>query len=128
MDLQRRLMLYLFGLILGGGLAYWIYGERITNGAWLPEAKVKQRLRSTLLQATPQAQEQMAAWPVALDQVRLAMDSATLDLGKSVRTPDTIFYAIRTTVQGRAADLTIAVLRDFDSDTTATLKKIVPAL
>ena len=67
MSLQRRLTLYLIGLILGGMMAYKFYGDRVTNGKWLPENKVKQRLTCTL----------------------------------------------------------IAVLRDFDLDTTATLQRIV---
>ncbi|MEZ4808649.1 MAG: hypothetical protein R2815_14390 [Flavobacteriales bacterium] len=126
MDLKRRLTLYLVGLIIGGGMAYWIYGERITNGAWLPEAKVKQRLRSTLIQASAHAEVQLAEWPAELATVRLAMDSATVDLSRSQRTEDSIFYRITTRVAGRPAELQVSVLRKFDVDTTATLVSLEP--
>ena len=125
MSLQRRLTLYLIGLILGGMMAYKFCGDRVTNGKWLPENKVKQRLTSTLIQASPEADEQLAQWSTDLNAVRLSLDSASLDLGASKRTPDSIYYSMRTTVAGRNADLTIAVLRDFDLDTTATLQRIV---
>ena len=96
MSLQRRLTLYLIGLILGGMMAYKFYGD-----------------------------QQLAQWSTDLNAVRLSLDSASLDLGASKRTPDSIFYSMRTIVAGRNADLTIAVLRDFDLDTTATLQRIV---
>ena len=106
-------------------MAYKFYGDRVTNGKWLPENKVKQRLVSTLIQASPEAHEQLAQWSTDLNAVRLSLDSASLDLGASKRTPDSIYYSMRTTVAGRNAELTIAVLRDFDLDTTATLQRIV---
>lgn len=121
MDLQRRLTLYLFGLIIGGGVAYWYYGDRLTGGAWLPENKVKQRLESTLLKAAPQAQAQLEAWPADLEQVRKAIPTATVSFGQSVRTPDSIYYALEGTVAGKAARLVVVGLRDFDRDSTATL-------
>lgn len=125
MSLQRRLTLYLFGLVIGGMMAYKYYGDRITNGKWLPENKVKQRLICTLIKASPEADQQLAQWSTDLNAVRLSLDTATLDLGASKRTPDSIYYSMRTTVAGRNAELTIAVLRDFDRDTTATLQRIV---
>lgn len=125
MSLQRRLTLYLFGLVIGGMMAYKFYGDRITNGKWLPENKVKQRLVSTLIKASPEAEQQLAQWSTDLTAVRLSLDSATLDLSASKRTPDSIYYSMRTTVAGRNTRLTIAVLRDFDIDTTATLQRIV---
>lgn len=121
MDLKRRLQLYLVGLIIGGTAAYFIFGERLTNSAWTPERKVKQRLRSTLITASPTAMRQLAEWPSDLGAVRLSLDSADVDLGTTRRTDDSIFYAVTTRVAGRPAHLTIGVLRDFDRDSTATL-------
>ena len=100
MDLQRRLTLYLFGLLIGGGMAYWIYGQRLTSGAWLPENKTKQRLESTLLRSTPAADKDLATWPADLES---------------------IYYALDGTVNGRDARFVIVGLRDFDRDSTATL-------
>lgn len=124
MDLQRRLTLYLLGLIIGGGLAYWFYGERLTTSAWLPEAKLKQRLRSTLVKTTPAAQHALAEQGVTLDALRIRMDSARIDLGASVRGADSIIYAVDAPYNGRRLQLRISALRDFDRDSTATLLEL----
>jgi hypothetical protein len=121
MPLQRRLLLYFFGLIIGGGLSYWIYGKRITSGAWLPENKVKQRLVSTLLKASPDAHESMANWPADLEVLRAAIPNASVSFDESVRSGDSIYYALDGVVNERQARFVIVGLRDFDSDSTATL-------
>jgi len=121
MPLQRRLLLYFFGLLIGGGMSYWIYGKRITSGAWLPENKVKQRLESTLLKASPEALEDMAVWPADLEVLRAAIPSATVSFNESIRSGDSIYYALDGMVNERAARFVIVGLRDFDSDSTATL-------
>ena len=126
MDLQRRLTLYLFGLLIGGGVSYWFFGKRITSGAWLPEQKTKQRLVSTLVRATPQAAATMATWPTDLEGVRLGIASATVDFGESIRRNDSIYYALDGTVAGKTARFIIVGLRDFDRDSTATLWSLVP--
>jgi hypothetical protein len=128
MDLKRRLQLYLVGLVIGGGAAYFIFGERLTNSAWTPEQKVKQRLRSTLINASPTAREQLAAWPADLALLRNSLDSAEIDLGASRRTDDSIYYQVDARVSGRAARMIIGVLRDFDKDSTATLTDLRPRL
>lgn len=121
MDLTRRIQLYLIGLIIGGGIAYFIYGDRITNGAWTPESKLKQRLHSTLLQARPSAEQQLAERNIRLEELRLAMDVASIDFSDSERTSDSMFYAVDTRVQGKDLRLIVVGLRDFDRDSTATL-------
>ena len=126
MDLQRRLTLYLFGLIIGGGMAYWIYGERLTSGAWLPENKTKQRLVSTLLRTTTAADQDLAAWPADLNAVRNSIASATVRFNESIRRNDSIYYALDATVDERPARVVIVGLRDFDRDSTATLWSLRP--
>jgi hypothetical protein len=121
MDLQRRLTLYLFGLVIGGGMAYFFYGERLTTSAWLPEAKLRSRLKSTLLKVSPAAQQAMDARGIALADLRARMDSATIDLGASQRGPDRIVYHLTAPFQGQPLQLRISALRDFDRDSTATL-------
>ena len=121
MDLKRRLQLYLVGLIIGGGMVYFIYGDRATNAAWTPESKLKQRLHSTLLQARPFAQDQLVDHALQLEEVRLAMPKASVDFGESRRTPDSIYYAVDATVKEKNFRFTIVGLRDFDRDSTATL-------
>jgi hypothetical protein len=125
MPLQRRIMLYVMGLAIGGLLAWRFYGERLTTADWLPEQRVKMRLSATLIAARPQAREQLEQWPAILADVRSAMPEASVDFGASRRTPDSIYYSVRAEVNGRMADLTIAVTRDIDSDTTATLWNLV---
>ena len=124
MDLKRRIQLYLVGLIIGGGVAYFIYGDRLTNSAWTPEEKLKQRFRSTLVATTPTAEAQLAERALQLGDIRLALDSASVDLSNSRRTDDSIYYAVDTRVKGRDTRLIIVGLRDFDRDSTATLWSI----
>ena len=124
MTLQRRLTLYMFGLIIGGGVAYWTYGTRLTGGAWLPEAKVKGRLRSTLLAATPSAQMQLDNRALDLATLRSHMDSASVDFGASRRTDDSLIYAVTARVHGSDLRLRVCALRDFDRDSTATLLEL----
>ncbi len=126
MSLQRRIFLYLIGIIIGGGLAYTFYGERLSSGAWLPEQKVKQRLASTLIDARPEAIVQLQAWPAELKDLRAAMPGASVDLKNSRRTDDSIYYKVNAEVNGTPAEMVIAVLREFDQDTTATLWEIHP--
>ncbi len=125
MTFQRRVTLYLFGIVLGVGVSYWFYGDRLTGGAWLPENKVRQRLQSTLVQADARGAEQMAAWPTDLAALRAAMPTAEVDFKTSERTPDSIHYRLRSMVGGRPAHLVVSVLRNPDRDSTATLRLIV---
>ncbi|TXI75687.1 MAG: hypothetical protein E6Q44_16910 [Flavobacteriales bacterium] len=124
MDLKRRLQLYLVGLVIGGVAAYFFYGDRLTNAAWTPEEKIKQRLRSTLIQAAPEAQRALQERALQLADVRAAVDRATIDLGRTVRTSDTLYYAVDTDLKGENVRLIVVGLRDFDRDSTATLWRI----
>ncbi|HQX98396.1 MAG: hypothetical protein IPH05_11835 [Flavobacteriales bacterium] len=121
MTLTRRLQLYTVGLIIGGLMVYFIYGDRATNAAWTPESKLKQRLHSTLVQARPLATEQLAEHQLKLEEVQAAIPGASVDFSDSRRTPDTIYYAVDATVAHAAYRFTIVGLRDFDRDSTATL-------
>jgi hypothetical protein len=121
MPFSRRLFLYFIGLVIGGGMAWWIYGERLTSGAWLPDHKIKQRLQSTLIAARPAAQTQLTEWPAVLSEVRAALPKAHIDLVNSRRTPDSLYYHVEATVNGRDALVIVAVLRDDLRDSTATL-------
>lgn len=121
MTLFRRIRFYAIGLLIGGAAAYAILGDRLTNGAWTPESKVKQRLRSTLLKASPEAQQELIARNLQLADVRLAMPTADIDFGESERGDDTIFYAVEAMLNGNSTTMVIMALRDFDTDSTATL-------
>lgn len=124
MNLQRRLTLYLFGIVIGAGLAWQFYGERLTNSGWLPQEKIKLRLRTTLVATTGTAAQQLAAWPADMADVRASIDSAAIDLKGSERTEDSIHYAVYTRLAGKPVHYTVSVLRDFDRDTTAVLRSI----
>jgi len=124
MDLKRRLQLYLVGLIIGGVAAYFFYGERLTNSAWTPQEKIKQRLRSTLIKASPEAEQELNARAIDLGQVRASLDRASVSLKETKRTEDTLYYAVDTELKEQAVRLTVVGLRDFDRDSTATLWRI----
>jgi len=121
LTLLRRIRFYAIGLLIGGAAAYAILGDRLTNGAWTPEAKVKQRLRSTLLKASPEAQQGLIDRNLKLADVRLAMPTADIDFGDTERGDDTIFYAVEAVIGGASTSMVIMALRDFDTDSTATL-------
>lgn len=126
MDLQRRLTLYLVGLIIGGIAAYMMYGDRLTNGAWLPEQKVKLRLINTLTKATPPAQAQLEARAIDLQVLREALPTSDIRFSDSRRTDDSLIYEVDVMLKGAPAHLTIGALRDANSDrdSTATLLSI----
>ncbi len=126
MDLKRRLQLYLVGLIIGGFAAYFFYGDRLTNAAWTPEEKIKQRMRSTLLKASPEAEQQLHAWSVQLSDVRASIADAAVHVSDTRRAGDSLYYTMDTKVLGRDARLVVVCLRDFDRDSTATLWRIEP--
>ncbi|HQV75931.1 MAG: hypothetical protein KBA60_13370 [Flavobacteriales bacterium] len=121
MTLFRRIRFYAIGLLIGGAAAYAILGDRLTNGAWTPESKVKQRLRSTLLKASPKAQQELIVRNLQLADVRLAMPTADIDFGDTERGDDTIFYSVEAMLNGNSTTMVIMALRDFDTDSTATL-------
>lgn len=121
MDLKRRLTLYLFGLIIGSIAAYMMYGQRLTNGAWLPEAKVKLRLINTLTKVAPTAQAELDARSIDLQALREALPKAEVRFTDSRRTSDSLIYAVDLIVNGKPVQLTIGALRDSDRDSTATL-------
>ena len=124
MTLTRRIYLYLVGIILGGVVAYGIYGDRLFNGAWTPENKVRQRLQSTLIAITPEAQAALDERSLQLTEVRKALATADINLSDTQRGDDSIFYAVDAVLNGAESRLTILALRDFDTDSTATLWRI----
>lgn len=124
MDLSRRLKLYLIGLVIGGVMAFAFYGERLTTSAWTPKERVKLRLSSTLLYATPEAEAAMRAWPCDLEAVRAAIPAAEVRLGETERRADSIFYALDAVVDGRPGRLVVLGHRDIDRDSTATLWRL----
>lgn len=126
MDLKRRIKLFIIGLGLGSIAAYLIFGTRLTNGAWTPQERVKLRLKSTLVHATPEAQAMLAPLGLGLADLRANMDSCSVSFADSRRTEDSLFYAVSGPVKGRRFDLRVAALRDYTIDSTATLLSITP--
>ncbi|NUQ16482.1 MAG: hypothetical protein HUU33_14315, partial [Flavobacteriales bacterium] len=55
MTLSRRLLLFAVGLLIGGALAWWSFGERLTNAAWTPRERIKLRVAATLVRSTATA-------------------------------------------------------------------------
>lgn len=127
MDLKRRLKLFIIGLGLGSIAAYFIFGPRLTNGAWTPQERVKLRMKSTLVHATPAAAGMMRSLGLDLAALRAGMDSCSVDFGDSRRTDDSLFYAIDGPMKGGPVRMVVAALRNYEVDSTATLLSIVPA-
>lgn len=126
MDFGRRLKLYLFGVIIGGLLAWLFYGERLLNAGWTPSARIKKRLDATLTHASPMAERSMATWPTDLSRVKAALSDADVVLSETRRSGDSILYTLEATVAEKAARLTIAVMEHYERDSTATLLSLTP--
>jgi hypothetical protein len=124
MDFKRRLTLFAFGIGLGCILAWGIFGKRLTNTAWLPNERVKLRLINTLTEATPQAQAMLTPLQLSLADLRASMDSCDVDFSQSKRSKDSLIYAVHGTVHGEAVSFMVGTLRDFRTDSTATLMEI----
>lgn len=125
MTLSRRLTLFAFGTGLGCLLAWAIYGNRLENTDWMPNHRVKLRLQSTLVKATPEAQAQLAPLRLSLADLRNAvLDSCDINFRQSVRSEDSLVYYVHGTVKGQPVQYMAATLRDFRTDSTATLTEI----
>lgn len=126
MTFGRRLRLFMLGLGLGTLASFAIFGRSCTNTAWAPDARVRLRMKTTLIRATPQAQQALDALNLDLRTLRTAMDSLDVDFSRSRRTDDSLFYELSGPVNGRAMQLRIAALRDYAIDSTSTLLMIGP--
>lgn len=125
MTFSRRLTLFAFGTGLGCLLAWAIYGRRLENTDWMPNHRVKMRLQSTLVKATPEAESQLAPMNLTLADLRNAViDSCDIDFSDSKRSKDSLVYYVYGTVQGQPVHYMAATLRDFRTDSTATLTGI----
>ena len=124
MDFKRRLLLFAFGLGLGCIVAWGIFGKRLTNTAWLPNERVKLRLINTLTEATPEAQAMLTPLQLSLADLRASMDSCDVDFAQSKRSKDSLVYAVHGTVHGESVSFMVGTLRDFRTDSTATLMEI----
>lgn len=129
MTFTRRLSLFGIGLGLGCLLAWGIYGNRLENTDWMPNHRVKLRLHSTLVKATPAAEAQLAPLNLTLADLRNAvLDSCDINFSKSIRSKDSLVYFVHGTVHGRQVHYMAATLRDFRTDSTATLTAIHPGV
>jgi hypothetical protein len=114
----------MLGLGLGTVLSFAIFGKSCTNTAWAPEARVRLRMKTTLVRATPQAADALQALQLDLAELRAAMDSLDVDFSKSRRTSDSLYYAMAGRVNGRTLELNVAALRDYSIDSTSTLLSV----
>ena len=126
MTFGRRLRLFMLGLGLGTIVSFMIFGKSCTNTAWAPDARVRLRMKSTLLRATPRAQEALDAMTLDLAALRAGMDSLDVDFSHSRRTDDSLYYELNGPVKGRVVQLSIATLRDYEVDSTSTLIMLRP--
>lgn len=118
-------MLFGLGLLLGCLVAWGIYGRRLENTDWMPNHRVKLRLHNTLIKATPAAEQMLAPMNITLADLRkTVIDSCEINFSKSIRSKDSLVYYVQGTVQGRPVHYMVATLRDFRTDSTATLTMI----
>lgn len=121
MNLARRIRLFILGVLIGGVAAWFFFGTRITSGAWMPEARIKLRLKGTLVKSTPEAAAEVAAWPTTLDSVRASVAAGDVVLGETRRRGDSLTYTVDVTLAGKPARMKVLVLEDLEVDSLATL-------
>lgn len=126
MTLGRRIRLFLIGIALGCVAAWFFFGERLTNSAWLPEDRIKLRLKTTLVKATPEGTADLAAWPTTLDSVRSSIARGEVILKETRRHGDSLTYTVDVVLAGRSARVQTVVLEDLRVDTLATLVALGP--
>ncbi|MCC6399687.1 MAG: hypothetical protein IT227_02910 [Flavobacteriales bacterium] len=124
MTLTRRLLLYAVGLLIGGGLAWWSFGERLTNAAWTPRERIKLRVAATLVRSTPEAGAGLQARGLDLDAVRRAIPRSEVLLPRTRRSGDSLFYTLRTPMDPDTLTLEVQVFEDHRRDSTATLVRV----
>lgn len=124
MDFSRRLKLYLMGVLIGGVLAWLFYGQRLINGAWTPEARVKLRLYHTLSRATPDARQRLQDSGVTVEALRKAMNEPATDLTDIDRRGDSLLYTFEAVVNGGRMHFVVCALRDYRTDSMATVVRV----
>lgn len=125
MTFTRRLSLFGIGIGIGCILAWALYGKRLDNTDWMPNHRVKLRLQSTLINATPQADAMLQPMHLTLADLRnTVIDSCDVNFSKSIRSKDSLVYFVHGTVHGQPLHYMAATLRDFRTDSTATLTGI----
>ncbi|HQV40113.1 MAG: hypothetical protein IPO60_13730 [Flavobacteriales bacterium] len=124
MSFKRRLLLFSFGIGLGCILAWAIFGSRLENTDWMPNYRVKLRLKNTLVKTTPEAEAMLAPLHLDLTDLRNAMDSCDIDFSDSKRSKDSLVYYVHGTVRGQQVHYMASTMRDFRTDSTATLVSI----
>lgn len=116
----------MLGLGLGTIVSFALFGKGCTNTAWAPDARVRLRMKTTLVRSTPRADAAMTELRIDLATLRSSMDSFDVDFSKSRRTDDSLYYELSGPVHGRPMELSIATLRDYAIDSTSTLLMVKP--
>lgn len=124
MDFSRRLRLYLFGLIIGGVLAWLFYGERLLNAGWTPEARIKKRIAATLMRTSDEGAEALRQRSISLADVKASIPDAEVILKETRRQGDSILYSLHASIKAEPTHLIVLVYEDYDRDSTATLIRL----
>ena len=125
MTFARRIRLFILGVLIGGTAAWFFFGERITNGAWLPESRIKLRLKETLVKSAPEVTGSLASWPSTIDSVRASVAGGEVILKETRRHGDSLTYTVDVTLAGKPARLKVLVLENTEVDSLATLVGLV---
>ena len=105
-------------------LSFVFFGKGCSNTGWAPGPRVKKRLKSTLIRATPIAQQELDALHIDLAMLRASLDSSEVIFKNSRRTDDSLYYELTGRVGGKPIVFTVGALRDYVVDSTATLRSI----
>ena len=81
--LFRKLRLYLFGVIMGGIISYFMFIKDRDLSYWTPERQVTGRLKMYALSYTDKAKCQMECNHLTEQELKLEMDSASVDFKNS---------------------------------------------
>ncbi|MBK9599484.1 MAG: hypothetical protein IPO60_14530 [Flavobacteriales bacterium] len=90
----------------------------------MPNYRVKLRLKNTLVKTTPEAEAMLAPLHLGLTDLRNAMDSCDIDFSDSKRSKDSLVYYVHGTVREQQVHYMASTMRDFRTDSTATLVSI----
>jgi len=116
--------LYGIGLLIGIAASYMFLGDRLANKGWLPSERIKDRLASTLVKATEQADAALHMRQISLEKIRANVQAGTASLQDPNHQDDSLFYKVECRIDEQPLEMLVLLHRDFDKDSTATIWEV----
>ena len=117
----KRFRLYAVGLLIGLAASYFFLGDRLANKGWFPGERIKDRLTTTLVKTTPEAQLVLDERGISLAEIRANVKSGVATMQDPDHGDDSLFYFIQCHVNGEELNFLTLLHRDFRADSTATV-------